>query len=76
MKQINVKVKDIIAELDKLSNNEIKQFLNDSKLPHKVPEDSIVREVVSKIYGEYTISRMIIIKSYIADVILGRKLDE
>jgi polyhydroxyalkanoate synthesis regulator phasin len=69
----NIKVKDVLIELGKLNNDEVKQFVDDSKFPHNVPENSIVREIVEKIYGEYTISRMIIVRAYLADIILGRE---
>lgn len=70
-----VKVKDVFGQLGKLSTDEIRKFVSESVIPEKVPADSIVRQVVEKIYGEYSISRMIIVKSYIADILLGRDIN-
>lgn len=69
-----VKVKDVLGQLGKLSMDEIRKFVSESVIPEKVPTDSIVRQVVKKIYGEYSVSRMIIVKSYIADILLGREI--
>lgn len=54
--------------------DEIRKFVSETVIPDKVPTVSIVRQVVKKIYGEYSVSRMIIVKSYIADILLGRKV--
>lgn len=72
---MRVKVKDVLGQLGKLSTDEIRKFVSESVIPERVPADSIVRQVVEKIYGEYSVSRMIIVKSYIADILLGRDIN-
>ena len=73
MEKKNVKIKALLTELGKLSDEEIETFAKESVVPNKVPEDSIVRKVVEKIYGEYSISRMIIVKAFITNILVDRK---
>jgi hypothetical protein len=68
----NVKIKDILAVLNKLSNEQIKEFVTNSTRPYHVPEKSIVYDVVKQIYGEYTISSMLIVKAYLSEVLISR----
>ena len=72
METKSVKINDVLTELGKLSNDEIEVFVKESVSPYKVPENSIVRKVVEKIYGEYTISRMIIVKAFLSNIMLDR----
>jgi len=73
MEKKNVKIKALLTELGKLSDAEIETFAKESVVPNKVPEDSIVRKVVEKIWGEYSISRMIIVKAFITNILVDRK---
>lgn len=72
MKEKELKVSDLLNELDKFTNEEIFAFADESVLPRKVEKDSVVRSIVEKIYGEYTISRMLIVKAYMVNILAER----